>query len=126
MAHTDACKIQVSEFVKKCTKSGLSLNKACKEAQRESDGIPAGTIKRWWYEIHPEKRFKNEPPKKVQKNNNWITLSRKLKNVEKFLYDLEYDPADLTDEVKREIECTVNSLRVFLETMADEVTNGKC
>jgi hypothetical protein len=29
----------------------MSVNAACKEVQRESDGIPAETIRRWWQEI---------------------------------------------------------------------------
>lgn len=45
MAHTDACKIQVTEFVKKLTEKGLSINKACEAAEKESDDIPAETIR---------------------------------------------------------------------------------
>ena len=26
----------------------MSVNRACKEAERESDGIPAKTIESWW------------------------------------------------------------------------------
>lgn len=64
MAHTDACKIQVCQFVEKCTDAGMSLNQACKETEKESGGIPEGTIKRWWYEIERENKeqFRNELP----------------------------------------------------------------
>jgi len=64
MAHTDSCKIQVCQFVEKLTANGMGLNQACKETEKESDGIPEGTIKRWWYEIKKttEEQFKNELP----------------------------------------------------------------
>jgi transposase-like protein len=54
MAHTDACKIQVTQFVKKLTEKGMSINQACQEAERESDGIPAETIRYWWKQIQKE------------------------------------------------------------------------
>ena len=68
MAHTDACKIQVCQLVKRCTDNGMSILASCKAAQKESDGIPARTIQRWWYEILKESEvetaeegvFKNE------------------------------------------------------------------
>jgi hypothetical protein len=50
-AHTDACKIQVIEFVRKLNNEGMSILAACAEVERESDGIPAETIRRWWQEI---------------------------------------------------------------------------
>lgn len=65
MAHTDACKFQVCQFVGKIMNDGgLSLREAAKKAQEESDGIPAGTIRRWWAESKQDtnERFKNEPP----------------------------------------------------------------
>jgi hypothetical protein len=64
MAHTDACKFQVCQFVGKMVDGGLSLREAAKKAQEESDGIPAGTIRRWWAEAKQEtgERFNNEPP----------------------------------------------------------------
>jgi len=70
MAHTDACKIQCTEFTKKCVDAGMSLNQACKQTELESDGIPANIIKRWWYEVTNkiDKQFKNEP----LKSNNQI------------------------------------------------------
>lgn len=71
MAHTDACKIQVTEFVKKLTEKGLSVNKACKEVERESDGIPAETIRRWWKEIEKKVRaelVKNDQPLPTPEN----------------------------------------------------------
>ncbi len=41
----------------------MSLNEACRYTERESDGIPAGTVKRWWFEVSGKvkERFKNEP-----------------------------------------------------------------
>lgn len=68
MAHTDACKIQATQFAKKLIDNGLSMNDAFRETERESDGIPASTIKRWWYEIqatHTD-RFNNEPAAPTQ------------------------------------------------------------
>lgn len=64
MAHTDACKIQATEFTRRLITNGMSLNKACKVTEKESDGIPASTIKRWWYEVTGtvNNQFKNEPP----------------------------------------------------------------
>lgn len=50
-AHTDACKIQVTEFVRKLNNEGMSILAACAEVERQSDGIPAETIRRWWKEI---------------------------------------------------------------------------
>ena len=54
MAHTDACKYQVVQFVGKCKDNGMSINQACKEAERETDGIPAQTVRSWWYEAQKE------------------------------------------------------------------------
>jgi DNA-directed RNA polymerase subunit RPC12/RpoP len=46
MAHKDACKIQTTQFAKKLI----------------DNGIPASTIRRWWYEVIKETAavFKNE------------------------------------------------------------------
>ncbi len=65
MAHTDACKYQVCQFVEKLTEEGMSVNQACKESEIESDGIPSETIRRWWKEIQKEaevKLVKNDQP----------------------------------------------------------------
>jgi phage N-6-adenine-methyltransferase len=51
MAHTDACKIQTTEFVEKLVRGGMSVERACEETERESDGIPARTIHEWWKQI---------------------------------------------------------------------------
>ena len=74
MAHTDACKIQVTEFVKKLNESGISINEACRQAEQESDGIPAETIRRWWKEIvrgyKPPSKLVNfdQPPATIEKD----------------------------------------------------------
>lgn len=62
MAHTDSCKIQVRQFVKRLVENGMSVNRACQETERESDGIPAETIRRWWKETQFEtmKLVKND------------------------------------------------------------------
>lgn len=83
MAHTDACKIQVTQFVKKCCDGGLALNEACRHAEQESDGIPSSTIKRWWYEVNKEtsEQFKNEPQDATAENdeeNNCSEASKVL------------------------------------------------
>lgn len=65
MAHTDACKFQVCQFVEKCVQNGMTVNEASKHAQVESDGIPAETIRRWWKEIqnaNSEELVKNDQP----------------------------------------------------------------
>jgi hypothetical protein len=65
MAHTDACKIQATQFVEKLVNNGMSVEKACAETERESDGIPAETIRRWWKEIKigtTRKLVKNDQP----------------------------------------------------------------
>jgi len=55
MAHTDTCKMEVLNFVKKIKEAkGCSINAACQEAFHESDGIPAETIRRWWKEAQKE------------------------------------------------------------------------
>lgn len=75
MAHTDACKIQVTEFVRKLTDTGMSVNAACKEVQRESDGIPAETIRRWWQEIKArtaEELVRNDQPPPTPENQSEI------------------------------------------------------
>jgi hypothetical protein len=69
MAHTDACKIQATQFVKKLVNNGLSVSDACKETERESDGIPAETIRRWWKEI--ELRMSDELVKNDQPDNDY-------------------------------------------------------
>jgi len=65
MAHTDACKFQVCQFVEKCVQNGMTVNEASKHAQVESDGIPAKTIQRWWRDIQratSEELPNNEQP----------------------------------------------------------------
>ena len=71
MAHTDACKIQVCQFVEICTERGMSVNKACLEAEKESDGIPAETVRSWWYESQKEtkKVVENSTPTPTTGNN---------------------------------------------------------
>ena len=54
MAHTDACKIQVCQLLEQKLQRGLTIQKAAREIQVESDGIPAETIRRWWREIRKE------------------------------------------------------------------------
>lgn len=63
MAHTDACKYQVTQLVEKLTEKGLGITKACEETEIESDGIPASTIKRWYYEIQKESSKMNSDEK---------------------------------------------------------------
>jgi phage N-6-adenine-methyltransferase len=75
MAHTDACKIQASQFIKKLVDSGLSINEACRKTETESDGIPAETLRRWWYELGrqtKEELFKNEQARLTIENNSQI------------------------------------------------------
>jgi hypothetical protein len=62
MAHTDACKYQVCEFMKRLVDKGIPITKASVQTEKESDGIPAETVRRWWYEIQKETTevFKNE------------------------------------------------------------------
>ena len=50
MVHTDACKIEVLQLVKKRTDKGLSVRAACEEVEIETDGIPAETIRSWYKE----------------------------------------------------------------------------
>ena len=49
MAHTDTCKTEVTQLVKRKTDSGMAVREACKEAEVETDGIPAETIRSWVY-----------------------------------------------------------------------------
>ena len=63
MAHTDACKYQVCEFMGKLVDKGMSIRTASFKTQQESDGIPAKTIERWWGDIKKkanEECLKNE------------------------------------------------------------------
>jgi hypothetical protein len=79
MAHTDACKIQVTEFVKKLTTTGLSVNEACKVVEQESDGIPSETIRRWWKEIKAEtakELVKNDQPSTTPQNHSNNPIKR--------------------------------------------------
>lgn len=63
MAHTDSCKIQVIQFTKKLVNNGVSIREACQITEKESDGIPAETVRRWWKETaEAEKQWvKNDP-----------------------------------------------------------------
>ena len=83
MAHTDACKIQVTQFVEKLTEKGMSVREACESAEKESDGIPAATIRRWWHEIKKEvqDRFKNEPVPITSSLNKQIAEKQKKQQV---------------------------------------------
>jgi hypothetical protein len=54
MAHTDACKIQATQFMKKLVDRGMSVTKASQITEKESDGIPAETLRYWWYQINKE------------------------------------------------------------------------
>jgi hypothetical protein len=75
MAHTDACKIQVTEFVRKLADKGMSINKACEVAEKESDGIPSETIRRWWKEIKTQtaaELVKNDQPLPTPENSPQI------------------------------------------------------
>ena len=56
MAHTDACKIQTTQFTKKLIDKGISDNKAIKLTAKEAD-IPEGTVRRWWYELYPPQTY---------------------------------------------------------------------
>jgi hypothetical protein len=70
MAHGDACKIEVMQIVKNIMdKKRITLHAACKEAEKESDGIPAATIRRWHREFKEatEKLLKNEQPPTTDK-----------------------------------------------------------
>ena len=80
MAHTDACKIQVTEFVKKLNKSGISISEACRQAEQESDGIPAETIRRWWKEIV---RGYKPPTKLVNSDQPAATIEKDLETQKK-------------------------------------------
>jgi phage N-6-adenine-methyltransferase len=74
MAHTDACKIQATQFIKKLIEAGLSINEACKKTEVESEGIPAETLRRWWYQVQNEtdKLFKNEQHNTNNQNHSPI------------------------------------------------------
>ena len=72
MAHTDACKIQVCKFMERLVDNGMSLRNASLATQKESDGIPAKTIQRWWADIKKETEaecLKNETPTTTTGNN---------------------------------------------------------
>lgn len=82
MAHTDACKFQVCEFVKKCVDNGMSVSAATKEAERESDGIPAETVRRWWKTIQNEAQrglVKNDQPPQTPANSEHTPNSNEIK-----------------------------------------------
>jgi len=83
MAHTDACKYQVCQLVEKLINNGMSLRAASVETQKESDGIPAKTIQRWWSEIKKETNeecLKNETPQATPQDDNEIQENQDLKS----------------------------------------------
>lgn len=71
MAHKDACKYQVQQFMKKLVTSGMAISAAAVQTEKESDGIPAETCRRWWYEVQKEtdELFKNEQQEPTPQDN---------------------------------------------------------
>lgn len=73
MAHTDACKIQATQFMKKLVDTGMSVVKASEVTEKESDGIPAETLRSWWYQINKEvaaKTVENSTPHPTHDNSS--------------------------------------------------------
>jgi len=74
MAHTDSCKIQVLQLVKRHTDKKVSERKACEAVEIESDGIPAETIRRWC----KESRVKTDPKPKSKPQEIQVPAAPKL------------------------------------------------